>query len=170
MRPVQRVDTQSSKYVQWMLQENLNIHATNSAKLTKQILTLRQQLEQVQQSNTYYMQGLQTNTENLARITQMEKEKAFLIKSCDHFKAVMVKAQQAERAWNAWYLQQWSTKATVPMAPSSAYQGKDELFWAMSSGAAPAASATSVGGVLRPISAQPAVQSKPKAVVPKISI
>eukprot|EP00971_Amphidinium_carterae_P039412 774627-Amphidinium_carterae.1 len=61
-----------------MLQENLNIHATNSAKLTKQvkqlqdelsasqhessqlrqqILTLRQQLEQVQQSNTYYMQG-----------------------------------------------------------------------------------------------------------------
>eukprot|EP00971_Amphidinium_carterae_P287841 5714117-Amphidinium_carterae.1 len=102
MRPAQEVDTQSSEYVQWMLQENLNIHATNSAKLTKQlrqqILTLRQQLEQVQQSNTYYMQGLQTNTENLARITQLEKEKAFLIKSCDHFKAAMVKAQQAERA------------------------------------------------------------------------
>eukprot|EP00971_Amphidinium_carterae_P328476 6460376-Amphidinium_carterae.1 len=83
----------------------------------------------------------------------------------------MVKAQQAERAWNAWYLQQSSAKATVPMAPSSAYQGKDKLpAWAISLEAAPAAPITSVGGVLRPNPAQPAVQSKPKAVVPKISI
>eukprot|EP00971_Amphidinium_carterae_P110975 2198098-Amphidinium_carterae.1 len=149
MRPFPHgIDQQSPEYIQWQLQENLNIHATNSAKLTKQvkqlqdeltasqykssqlraqILTLRQQLEQVQQSNTYYMQGLQTNTDNLAHITQMEKERSLLIKNCDHFKAAMVKAQQAERAWNAWYLQQSSTKATVPMAPSPAYQGEDEL-------------------------------------------
>eukprot|EP00971_Amphidinium_carterae_P299467 5949984-Amphidinium_carterae.1 len=46
------------------------------------------------------IKGIQSNTDNLARITQMEKEKAMLIKNCDHFKAAMVKAQQAERAWN----------------------------------------------------------------------
>eukprot|EP00971_Amphidinium_carterae_P337953 6475062-Amphidinium_carterae.1 len=117
------------------------------------------------------MQGIQANTDNLARISQMEKEKAMLIKNCDHFKAAMVKAQQAERAWNTWYLQHSSTKATTPMAPSPAYQEEDPIpSWAMGSGSAPAVPATPVGGVLRPNPAQPAVQSKPKAVTPKIPV
>eukprot|EP00971_Amphidinium_carterae_P006557 129332-Amphidinium_carterae.1 len=105
----------------------------------------------------------------------MEKERSLLIKNCDHFKAAMVKAQQAERAWQAWYMQQSSTKATVPMAPSPAHHYDDELpSWAQ--GAAPAAPTpvapmTPVGGVLRPNPSQPAVQSKPKtAVTPKIPI
>eukprot|EP00971_Amphidinium_carterae_P204271 4053449-Amphidinium_carterae.1 len=126
-------------------------------------------MEQVQQTNLYAMQGIQSNTDNLARITQMEKEKAMLIKNCDHFKAAMVKAQQAERAWNNWYLQQSSTKATTPMASSPAHHDEDELpSWAM--GSTPAVPATPVGGVLRPNPVQHAVQSKPKAATPKMSI
>eukprot|EP00971_Amphidinium_carterae_P015231 300561-Amphidinium_carterae.1 len=111
MRPVgYGVDQQSPEYIRWQLEENLKIHANNSAKLSKQVkqlqeelsasqydasqlraqnLALRQQMEQVQQTNLYAMQGIQSNTENLARISQMEREKALLIKNCDHFKAAM---------------------------------------------------------------------------------
>eukprot|EP00971_Amphidinium_carterae_P337231 6473954-Amphidinium_carterae.1 len=88
-----------------------------------------------------------------------------LSKTCDHFKAAMVKAQQAERAWHNWYTQQSSTKATTPMAPSPIYQGPDKMpTWAKA--ASPAAPATPVGGVLRSNPVQAAVQTKPKAVIP----
>eukprot|EP00971_Amphidinium_carterae_P239570 4756264-Amphidinium_carterae.1 len=73
MRPVGHgVDQQSPEYIRWQLEENLSIHANNSAKLSKQVkqlqadlsaaqyeasdlraknLALRQQMEQVQQTN-----------------------------------------------------------------------------------------------------------------------
>eukprot|EP00971_Amphidinium_carterae_P081338 1609181-Amphidinium_carterae.1 len=60
------VDQQSPEYIRWQLEEKLSIHANNSAKLSKQVkqaaqyeasglraqnLALRQQMEQVQQTN-----------------------------------------------------------------------------------------------------------------------
>eukprot|EP00971_Amphidinium_carterae_P004889 97935-Amphidinium_carterae.1 len=96
--PAPRAESSSSQpgmpqYIRWQLEENLSIHANNSAKLSKQVkqlqeelaasqydasqlrarnLALRQQMEQVQQTNLYAMQGIQSNT----RISQMEREKA----------------------------------------------------------------------------------------------
>eukprot|EP00971_Amphidinium_carterae_P086483 1711385-Amphidinium_carterae.1 len=45
MRPVVHgVDQQSPEYIRWQLEENLSIHANNSAKLSKQVKQLQEEL------------------------------------------------------------------------------------------------------------------------------
>eukprot|EP00971_Amphidinium_carterae_P216331 4294061-Amphidinium_carterae.1 len=65
MRPVQGVDPQSPEYVQWMLQENLNIHATNSAKLTKQVKQLQDELSASQYESSQLRQQILTLRQQL---------------------------------------------------------------------------------------------------------
>eukprot|EP00971_Amphidinium_carterae_P060399 1195110-Amphidinium_carterae.1 len=55
------------------LQDELTSSQYECSQLRAQILTLRQQLEKVQQSNTYFMQGLQANTDNLAVVQSKPK-------------------------------------------------------------------------------------------------
>eukprot|EP00971_Amphidinium_carterae_P177042 3510536-Amphidinium_carterae.1 len=49
MRPVGHgVDQQSPEYIRWQLEENLSIHANNSAKLSKQVKQLQADLAAAQ--------------------------------------------------------------------------------------------------------------------------
>eukprot|EP00971_Amphidinium_carterae_P072120 1426411-Amphidinium_carterae.1 len=168
MRPMgSNVDTFSQAYIKWQLEENLKIHGINAARLTKQVkqlqadlaasqqetselraknMLLQQQFEQLQTTNYYCPQDIQANAENLGRITQLEKKKAMLNKTCDHYKQHMIKAQQAERAWHT---HQSSTKAAAPVAASTGYCPDDELpDWAKEEPSPQTVPNTPLGGIL----------------------